>query len=175
MEIFKFSRQSWNNWKKENRPITVLIEKYFTDKDLQEFLDTGKISKFDNIERLPEILKLLTKYTAKEFWESIIAAYSDFDEFKGYALFLTQQMFIEGHLKDKFDFLKELDYLLVGRLDVFREDMKNVSEEYLKVINSFNKMIGFDFNENDIPIIKQIMSRYEVYNTLYDLDKAPKD
>ncbi|MDD5407116.1 MAG: hypothetical protein PHE73_09285 [Sulfurovaceae bacterium] len=36
-----------SNWKNENRPIITLLEKYFTKKDLEEFLDTGKISKFE--------------------------------------------------------------------------------------------------------------------------------
>lgn len=56
MEIFKFSRQSWNNWKKENRPITVLIEKYFTNQDLEEFLATGKVFKLENQKNLESYL-----------------------------------------------------------------------------------------------------------------------
>ena len=47
IELFSFSRQSWNNWKKENRPIVRLLEKYFTEDDLKEYLETNKISKFE--------------------------------------------------------------------------------------------------------------------------------
>ncbi|MFA5501653.1 MAG: hypothetical protein WC253_03340 [Sulfurovaceae bacterium] len=48
IQIFNITRQTWNNWKKENRLIVTLIEKYFTKEDLEEFLQTGKITKFDN-------------------------------------------------------------------------------------------------------------------------------
>jgi hypothetical protein len=48
-ELFIFTRQTWSKWKKENKPIVNLIEKYFEDKDIQEFLETGKIKKFENI------------------------------------------------------------------------------------------------------------------------------
>ena len=48
-DLFIFTRQTWSKWKKENRPIVNLIEKYFDDKDIQEFLETGEIKKFENI------------------------------------------------------------------------------------------------------------------------------
>ena len=37
-------------WKKENRPIISLLHKYLTEEDINEFLTTGSISKFDNID-----------------------------------------------------------------------------------------------------------------------------
>lgn len=51
-QLFGFSRQSWNNWKKEQaeegtRPIISLLEKYFSEYDLQEFLETQKISRLE--------------------------------------------------------------------------------------------------------------------------------
>ena len=36
-----------SNWKKEKRPIMNFLYKYFTKEDLQEFLETGKISKLE--------------------------------------------------------------------------------------------------------------------------------
>jgi len=47
IKIFGFSRPTWNAWKKENRPIVSMVEKYFIDEELEEFLNTGKIRKFD--------------------------------------------------------------------------------------------------------------------------------
>jgi hypothetical protein len=35
------------NWRNEDRPAIVLLEKYFQDHEIQEFLDTGKISRFE--------------------------------------------------------------------------------------------------------------------------------
>lgn len=35
------------NWRNEERPVIALLEKYFQDHEIQEFLDTGKISRFE--------------------------------------------------------------------------------------------------------------------------------
>jgi hypothetical protein len=35
------------NWRNEDRPVIALLEKYFQDHEIQEFLDTGKISRFE--------------------------------------------------------------------------------------------------------------------------------
>jgi len=43
------SERTIQRWKKENRPIIKLLDKYFTDQELEEFLETGKILNFDNI------------------------------------------------------------------------------------------------------------------------------
>ena len=40
---------SYYNWKKEGRPIVSLLEKYFTQEELEEFLETGEISSFSKI------------------------------------------------------------------------------------------------------------------------------
>jgi hypothetical protein len=52
VKLFGFSRQSWNNWKKEERPIVKLLESLFTNEDISEFLETGKISRFENLDTL---------------------------------------------------------------------------------------------------------------------------
>ncbi len=48
-ELMSFSINSYYMWKKENRPIISLLQKYLTEDDIYEFLNTGNISKFDNI------------------------------------------------------------------------------------------------------------------------------
>lgn len=47
-ELLGISDKSFYRWKEE-RKIFNLLEKYFTKKDLEEFLSTGKIDKFENI------------------------------------------------------------------------------------------------------------------------------
>lgn len=49
-ELMSFSVNSYYMWKKENRPIISLLHKYLTEEDINEFLTTGSISKFDNID-----------------------------------------------------------------------------------------------------------------------------
>lgn len=50
--LFDFNPSTFYTWKKQNRPIIKLIEKYFTNEELEEFLSTGKIDKFENINYL---------------------------------------------------------------------------------------------------------------------------
>lgn len=44
------SENTYYDWKKQNRPIILFLEKYFEEKDLKEFLETGKISKLETKE-----------------------------------------------------------------------------------------------------------------------------
>ena len=59
--LFGFSRQSWNNWKKEKRPIITLFEKYFTDLEIDEYLKNRSIKKLELIKDLDykELEKLI--------------------------------------------------------------------------------------------------------------------
>ena len=47
--LFEMTSQGIGKWKKEKRPIISFIEKYLNDENIQEFLETGKIEKFENI------------------------------------------------------------------------------------------------------------------------------
>ncbi len=49
VKILGNSRKTIYRWKEEQRPIINLLEKYFTQEDLQEFLETSKISKYDQL------------------------------------------------------------------------------------------------------------------------------
>ncbi|PZQ08180.1 MAG: hypothetical protein DI567_02020 [Aliarcobacter butzleri] len=44
--LFKLSRSGIFKWKKENRPIINLINEYFSEEDIKEYLETGQITKF---------------------------------------------------------------------------------------------------------------------------------
>lgn len=45
--LLDVSRNTYYVHKRENRPIVALLEKYFTKEELEEFLETGKISKLE--------------------------------------------------------------------------------------------------------------------------------
>jgi len=57
-KLFDFSRPTWNKWKKEERPIVHLIEKYFTNEDLHEFLETKKVSKMETLNHYENTLNI---------------------------------------------------------------------------------------------------------------------
>lgn len=56
-KLMCYTRNTYFVWKREKRPIITLLEKYYTKEELQEFLDTGKVSKYEKIEELLEIEK----------------------------------------------------------------------------------------------------------------------
>lgn len=51
------SKPSYYVWKRQGRPIFKLLETYFSKEELQEFLETGKISKFEIVEEFKMILQ----------------------------------------------------------------------------------------------------------------------
>lgn len=48
-KFMSFSINSYYMWKKENRPIINFLEKYLSEDDMIEFINTGSVSKFENI------------------------------------------------------------------------------------------------------------------------------
>jgi hypothetical protein len=48
MKLFNFSRPTYYKWKREQILVLKLLETYCTDQDLEEFLETGKISKLES-------------------------------------------------------------------------------------------------------------------------------
>ncbi len=49
MKLFNFSRPTYYKWKRENVKVIQLLEKYFSKEELEEFLETGEITKLENI------------------------------------------------------------------------------------------------------------------------------
>ncbi len=47
VKILDVSKNTYWNWKNQNRPIISLLDKYFSKEDLQEFLQTGKIERLE--------------------------------------------------------------------------------------------------------------------------------
>ncbi len=51
-KLFDYNATTFYSWKKQNRPIISLVEKYFTDDELIEFISSGKVDKYDDIDSL---------------------------------------------------------------------------------------------------------------------------
>jgi phosphoglycerate-specific signal transduction histidine kinase len=62
--IFSTSEGTYYKWKRENRPIINLLDKYFTKEELEEFLETGEISSFSKV--YYPIVLLLEKLEQKQ-------------------------------------------------------------------------------------------------------------
>jgi len=47
VQLFKFTRNTYYVWKKQKRPIINLLDTYFSEAELEEFLKSGKIQKLE--------------------------------------------------------------------------------------------------------------------------------
>ncbi|MFY9071781.1 hypothetical protein [Aliarcobacter butzleri] len=84
LELMCFSRNTFYVWKREERPIISLIEKYFSNEDLKEFLETGEIKKFENI-----------SYITNNYIQKNLKIYIDSFE-------KSQSLLSEPHVNDNF-------------------------------------------------------------------------
>ena len=178
-ELFGFSTQSYFNWKRDaktKRKIIDLLDIYFSKEMLEEFLNTGKISKLELIklsetgefkftakERLQELIKFFAIYSTKDLQEALSKSLLANDLNSGTAKYLNT-------IIKKYDFIKIFKNILS---DANNKDDKE-EHVFQKVINDFNEKVGFDFNGYDELIIYHIIIRYKVYNTLYGLEDETK-
>lgn len=56
-ELFSTAEGTYYKWKREKRPIIALLDMYFSKEDLEEFLQTGKISNFEILEEFKMLLQ----------------------------------------------------------------------------------------------------------------------
>lgn len=55
--ILDNSERTIQRWRKENRPIVKFFDKYFTDNDLQEFIDTGSTQRLEEINNIVNLVR----------------------------------------------------------------------------------------------------------------------
>lgn len=56
-DILDIADRTFYKFKTENRPIIQLLEHYFDEDDLQEFLTTRKMSKLDNVDNIANLVR----------------------------------------------------------------------------------------------------------------------
>lgn len=56
-DILDIADRTFYKFKTENRPIIQLLEHYFDEDDLQEFLTTRKMSKLDNVDNIADLVR----------------------------------------------------------------------------------------------------------------------
>lgn len=166
-KLLDVSLKSIYNFEKQNRPIIKLLN-YFSDNDAEELLEIGKITRLENINfieyiRLSEIIKLLEKSNIEFLCNSLAKYIEIYNGISG----ITKSL--RSNRSSKLEFLRDLEKIL---LDLKWEITKSENNIFQPVIKDFNQDIGFDFNHTDTNIIRNIIQRYNVYNTLYDLDKT---
>jgi len=176
---------SYYNWDNQNRPIIKLLQTYFPNKDeLEEFLTTHKIKKQELIKNIDiDELEFLIKNKVKNFssnerLKELIRFFSISDTQK-LAISLAESLRNHGiesgsakyleNIPSMQQFIDMLEHILVDRISELKENNDKHIFEF--ILRDFNEKVGFDFSEEDKPIIGHILDRYQVYNTLYNLEK----
>jgi len=110
-KLLNVSRNTFYVHKRENRLILHLLEKYFTDEELEEFLKDGKIKKFDEIDFLQKNIiessriKYLKSFILLNPYHSLSSSHNSFISF--YFDFLMK---LKDDKNDKSYFFIENDF-----------------------------------------------------------------
>lgn len=139
--VFSSSEGAYYKWKKENRPIINLIDKYFTKQDLQEFLQTGQINKFEKLEDFDIYIKRIyykwfKKYQNLAFREILDFYLAQFSQ--NYILedkdgYLLNECVVAKH-QNIDSSLNMIELLVSYIIDVkFDEQIDKIIEKYKKV------------------------------------------
>jgi hypothetical protein len=121
VKIFNFTRQTWVKWRDEGRPITKLLEKYFTTEELEEFFNTEQIEKQELIKdlSLQELKNKLGNYSNEHNNSSFLNsrlyslplnAVDVFYKILKEKKYLNSKSFLKD-VKDDLELFKTIDYL----------------------------------------------------------------
>ena len=65
--IFSTAEGTFYKWKKEERPIIALLDRYFSKEDLEEFLITGKVSRYEKSKLISDLFEEIEYRYAQQF------------------------------------------------------------------------------------------------------------
>lgn len=151
--LFSTSQGTYYKWKKENRPIISLLDKYFTQEDLEEFLETGEIFKLELLQHYDyELLEDVSKFFYDE------KSYFDID-------FLLAFLYLsKDKLLDNKDYTyNQFDSYLFDILEDYKKDYQIKSNETFGINN---EEFGTKYKDLHIALlsIKFPVFKYLIYN-----------
>lgn len=121
--VLQCTLASYYNWANQKRPVISLLEKYFTKEDLEEFIQTGRISKFEILEDF----KMLLQGSKLDYLS-----------------------FVTNHLKHskKFDFFTDFYYRFLVYIDEIRHSPKESDIEYQNIFQLNDALPSFLINNS---------------------------
>ncbi|WP_152184555.1 hypothetical protein [Sulfurimonas indica] len=170
-ELLEISENSYFRWKKKDHIVLIdLIETYFSTEDLIEFLNTGKIEKYEqlnffNLVKKKNINKYLSSFLQDGRYDRLSLSHDIFIDFyfqfllfvKNQSYFTSLDLLIQKHL---------LSYCLYTYQpsiieDEFEKDYTNDKNELQNILNSLNKIINED-------IINRIQPHFCIFQSWDD-------
>jgi len=138
-KLFNFSRPTFFKWKREKVPAIVLISKYFSKEDLNEFLEKGYVSKYEDFSNyaLDPVFEDYVIINMKRLHRLNRSFFN---------LFFPTAEFITRHLKDFQNYSLDLSNLTI----------KNAKEKFKDFISSVKLHIIFDSETKRKHILEEI-------------------
>jgi len=166
-KILDIADRTYYNWKIEKRPIINLLEKYFTEQDLEEFLETGSISRLETNQKTTNFLLIdyvryvLSDKLDKYFFEP---RYDDDMELKWKLHTIPKRVFLDilKHIKNQPKLEVEpynAKEFLLETIKIWKKEIKITKENETKTYN-------LDFSQEKewlISIISNDFSIVECY------------
>lgn len=168
-KILDISDKTYYNWKNQDRYIVKLLEKYFLKEELSEFIETGKIIKFENIK----------SYTVSSCISFLIKLEQlDIKDFYGFNYF---SRYIIYYIKKGFEPDKDGNEYWIGE-----NELKSFQNNFIKFLlelfdsskndelpfNDLRYLTSFinDFTESDLIFLN--MNINDNFNLLLDFEKS---
>lgn len=184
-KILEMTSQGIGKWRKENRPIIRLLEKYFEKEDLDEFIEKEKIEKFEKLNFLYEQVidknsKIyLDSFSSNFNYLKLSTSHSIFIDFYFYFLFKLKEN--EKLFKEQFNNLLNAllhDYLMNKYIRTIsdEENIKKLIEQFKKEFKEINLSININSNfgeSSDFDVRNEILNQFKRQNDsdLRDIQK----
>lgn len=137
-KLFGFSVPTYYNWKKDNRPIIKLIDKYFTANELLEFIDKSEISKYE-------------LFSSLEY--NIVDEYIDL-----YTNIIGHQSYYE---KLYWDFIYRF------KTEIIKLENYNIKENFQTLLFEYQSILIKISEKIDFPTI-EIMKKFNTFYNIFD-------
>ena len=126
LKLMHYSRNTYYVWKREKRPIIELIDRYFTDSEIEEFLQTGKIINFEATNYIKNNFMTINKNKYIQSFKSTSSSLRNiYEEYikDFYFYFLS-------NLKNKKNFFSSTDYEYESNL-IEKYDFNKALSDYI--------------------------------------------
>lgn len=175
VNILGVSKNSYWNYKKQERPIIAFLEKYFSKDDLEEFLNYGRVSKLEYLNSMREneinflfkfinlLEELHSLYTLDDF-SKIVGENESADEYSDYKKKCpnTIDYLCFAIIKNEHNILNIFD-MLIRHYDEYKSKINNqMTSYYLDDIYNICKKQSLD---------KELINFVAINNSLYYFKK----
>ena len=144
LNLMGFSRNTYFNWKKEDRPVINLIKNYFSEQDIKEFLETGQITKYHSVNEHHKGIERAFNTLFKDIKDTL--------DFEGLYLLLK---FLNTHKIELLSNINSFNPLLnLGRVPRYNVFLQKKLIEFSKDEEILEYSLNEDFAEFSIYLIE---------------------